>query len=112
MMCSSTPRKSKVAFSRFAFCLLFLSRATIAEDFVWEKAFWQARQLREQGLYAEAEKAHLLALAEAEKLVPEDRRLASSLSNLATLYHTTARLSEAEPLYRRALLIWERLSDP
>ena len=70
----------------------------------------EAKKLRQQGRYAEAEQAHLLAVAEAEKFGPEDRRLALSLNELAALYHTTGRLREAEPLYRRALAIWERSS--
>ena len=65
----------------------------------------RGKTIREQGLYAEAEKAHLLALAEAEKFVPEDSRLATSLNNLARLYLAQGRYPEVEPLLRRALSI-------
>jgi len=33
------------------------------------------------------------------------------LNELAVLHHAGGRLSEAEPLYRRALAIWEKLPD-
>lgn len=44
----------------------------------------------------------------AEEVWPENRRLAWSLNELAVFYHDTGRLSEAEPLYRRALAIQEK----
>ena len=53
----------------------------------------------------------LHGLAEAEKFGPEDRRLAVTLNELAALYHASLRFSEAEPLYRRALGIWEKFPD-
>ena len=35
--------------------------------------------------------------------------LAAPLDNLAVLYRGTGRYTEAEPLYRRALVIWEKI---
>ena len=95
-----------------ALFLSFPTRTSLAEEDVWQKANTEGKQLRQQGRYAEAEKAYLLAVAEAEKLGPENRHLALSLNELAAWYHATGRLSEAEPLYRRALTIWEKLSEP
>ena len=66
-------------------CLLIPNRS-LAEDDLWQKTIREGMQLREQGRYAEAEKAYRLALAEAEKFGPEDRRLALSLNNLAVLF--------------------------
>ncbi len=94
-----------------AFCLFFLDRTTLGEDVPWQKAIREGKQLRAQGRYAEAQKIHLLALAEAEKFGPEDPRLALSLNKLAILYHATGQLSEAEPLYRKALAVWEKLPE-
>jgi tetratricopeptide (TPR) repeat protein len=102
-MCSATQWLATGA--GLILCFLIPSR-TVAEDNLWQKAFDEGKQLREQGRYAEAEKAHLLAVAEAEKFGPEDRRVAASLNNLAALYYDTGRLSEAESLYRRALALW------
>ena len=94
------------------FCLFLPEKTSLGQDTRWQDQLNEAKQLREQGRYPEAEKAHFLALAEAEKFGPEDRRFASSLNNLAALYHDTGRLSEAEPLYRRSLAVWEKLSEP
>jgi tetratricopeptide (TPR) repeat protein len=94
-----------------ALCLCFPNKTTLAEDALWQQAIGEGKQLRERGRYVEAERVHLLALGEAEKFGSEDRRLALSLNGLAALYHATGRLREAEPLYRRSLAIWERLSE-
>jgi len=110
-MCTATRWLTKGASIALALCLFLPSRTTPAEESVWQKAIREAIHVREQGRYAEAEHAQLLALTEAEEFGPEDRRLALSLNNLAALYHATGRLREAEPLYRRALVIWEKDSE-
>jgi tetratricopeptide (TPR) repeat protein len=111
-MCSATRWLTKGASIGLALCLFLPNPTALAEESVWQKAIPEGKQLREQGRYAEAEQVHVLAVAEAEKFGPEDRRLALSLNELAALYHATGRLREAEPLYRRALAIWERLPEP
>lgn len=103
-MCSATRWLMKGAFMTLALLPSFPTRTTLAQDDVWQKAVNKGRQLRQEGRYAEAEKAYLLAVAEAEKFGPEDRRLAWSLDELAAAYHDTGRLSEAESLYRRGCL--------
>ena len=85
-------------------------KPSLAQENAW-KAIGQGSQLN-AGRSADNEKAHLLALAEAEKFGPEDPRLAASLTDLAGFYHTRGRFSEAEPLYRRALAIWEKSQGP
>ena len=92
---------------KLAVALQFPTTPTLAEDSLWHKLIGEAKQLREEKRYAEAEKQMLLGLAEAEKFGPEDRRLAVSLNELAALYHASLRFSEAEPVYRRALGIWK-----
>jgi hypothetical protein len=102
-MCSATlwlTKGASIAIA-LALCLFLPNRTTLAEDTVWKRCLTEAKKLRQQGRYAESKQAHLLAIAEAEKFGPEDRRLALSLNELAALYHTTGRLREAEPLYRR-----------
>src|SRR5262245_45374840 len=92
----------------FALFLLSLNRPTLADDSLWQKFVGEAKQLREEKRYPEAEKQMLLGLAEAESFGPEDRRLAVTLNELAALYHASLRLNEAEPLYRTAVRIWEK----
>ncbi len=38
--------------------------------------------------------------------------MATSLNNLAELYHAQGKYPEAEPLYQRALAIWEKALGP
>jgi len=88
---------------------LLLSSVALSEDSLWQKINSEGKELREQGRYDEAEKASSHALAEAEKLGPEDYRVAISLNELAIVCHLRGRLDDAERLYRRALGIWEKL---
>jgi hypothetical protein len=92
-MCSPTRWLAKRTFITIALCLFLPIRTTLAEDALWHKAVREAKQLREQGRYAEAEKAHRLALAEAEKFGAEDRRLALSLKRSASRNPVGFRLS-------------------
>jgi len=43
---------------------------------------------------------------------PTILQLAPSLNNLAALYHAQGRYDEAEPLYRRALALYEQVLGP
>ena len=66
----------------------------------------------QQGRYGEAEKRWLAALKEAEGFGPDDERLATSLNDLALLYQARGNYAEAEPLYKRSLVIWEKALGP
>ncbi len=57
------------------------------------------------------EPVYQAALRMADEFDPEDLRTAVTLNELAVLHHAGGRLSEAEPLYRRALAIWEKLPE-
>ena len=95
-----------------AFCVCFPGRTTsLAQETSWQDHLGDGQKLREQGRYTEAEKVYSAVLVEAETFGPEDRRVAITLNKLAGLYHARGRLSEAEPLYRRALAIWEKLPE-
>ncbi len=52
------------------------------------------------------------ALSLAEAFGPNDPRLGGTLYALALLYNTQGRYAEAEPLYKRALAIWEKALGP
>jgi len=54
------------------------------------------------------EKSFQAAVKEAERFGLQDPRLATSLNNLASLYHRQGKYTEAEPLYKRSLTIWEK----
>ena len=89
------------------FCGVFLSTQACTE-MRWRMQNAAGQEAYEQVRYDEAEKAWLLALQEAENFGPADPRLATSLDNLALLYHAQGNYAEAEPLYQRALAIWEK----
>ena len=66
----------------------------------------------QQGDHAEAERQFVPALKEAERFDREDPRLATSLNNLAAVYKAQGRHAEAEPLYKHALAIDEKILGP
>jgi tetratricopeptide (TPR) repeat protein len=88
--------------------VLGVSRAADPQVTSWETHVTAGAKAYQEGRYAEAEKSWVAAAKEAEAFGPEDPRLATSLNNLALLYHARGRYAEAEPLYRRALAIWEK----
>jgi len=71
-MCSATRWLTKGAFIALALCLFLPNRTTLGEDSLWQKAITEGKQLRQQGHYAEAERAYLLALAEAPPVCKND----------------------------------------
>jgi tetratricopeptide (TPR) repeat protein len=63
-----------------------------------------------QGRYREAEPLYKRALMIREKVLEEGHpSIATTLSDLASLYRAQGRYGEAEPLYRRALSINEKV---
>ena len=70
-----------------------------------------AEKAYRQGQYHEAELQFVQAEKEAESFGLFDHRLAKTLNNLGRLYVREARYREAEPLFKRALGIWERDGD-
>jgi tetratricopeptide (TPR) repeat protein len=87
----------------------------------WDFAFQEAARLLTtagyyldgRARYGEAEPLYQRARAIYEKaLGPEHPELATSLNNLAALYHAQGKYGEAEPLYQRARAIWEKALGP
>jgi len=78
----------------------------------WRESLEGGDRSRRLGKYAESRQSYLQALAEAEKFGPDDRRLAATLNNLAALLFDYGDYAQAEPLFRRALGIFERLASP
>ncbi len=87
-----------------------LSAANVAftQSSNWDKYNNAGRIAYEEGHYDEAEKSWSLGLEEAEKLGPDDSRLATSLHNMATVYSTQSKLAEIEQVYKRAATIYEK----
>ena len=75
----------------------------------WEEYNAAGAEALEQGNYAEAERQFLAAVQESENFAPQDPVLAMSLNNLAEAYRAQGKYAQAEPLYRRALSIDEKV---
>jgi len=88
----------------FLSVLLFLPSSQ-AEDPAWLRYSNSGVEAIQHGHYAEAEKMLTAARTEAEKFGPEDKRLATCLANLASLYDKQGKQEEAKELFKKALTI-------
>lgn len=79
---------------------------------MWERYNVAGQQAMSAGKHKDAEGHFQLALTEAEKLGEADARLPTSLNNLANCLRAQGRLTEAEPLYKRALTVKEKAVGP
>jgi hypothetical protein len=75
----------------------------------WEQHMESASRAFAEHREGEAESASRAALADAERLGPENPHLFPPLDRLGTFYQAKGRSAEAEPLLRRALVLRERL---
>ena len=65
-----------------------------------------------RGENEEAERFFLSAWQVAEGFAPDDPRRATTLNNLGQIYHALGKYSEAEPVYRQAMALCERIGAP
>src|SRR6266699_609500 len=79
-----------------------------AQSIEWTDAMNAASKALEKSQYGESEKWLRIAIGEAEKFGPEDRRLAESLTSLGVVLYFQGKYDAAEALYKRALLILEK----
>ncbi len=92
--------------------ILCLASFAVAQDTLWQTYMQATSRAYAHGQYPAAEKWLLAALREAEKFGEQDPRLARTLNALGEVYRTQGKYAEAEPLYRRALAIWEKALGP
>src|SRR5437879_154755 len=78
--------------------LVFHPGWAACDEVRWTESINVGNRYHGEGKYAEAEKAYLTALKEAEQFPEEDPRLSVSLNNLGFLYYDQGRYGEAEPL--------------
>ncbi len=83
-----------------------------APDATWEMRIAAATYAFLQGDEVEAETQFRAAIEQAEKFAADDPRRARSLNELAVVYSAQGRYADAEPLYKRALAIWEKALGP
>lgn len=92
--------------------VMLLATHASAQNTLWEKYNDAGKNAFQQGRYAETEKQFKAALKEAEQFGSEDPRLAATLNNLADVYRAQGKYALAEPLYQRALAIFEKAPGP
>ncbi|HEX7784784.1 MAG TPA: tetratricopeptide repeat protein, partial [Methylomirabilota bacterium] len=97
-----------------ALLLLVAARASAqpADPQSWESPMAAGDRAYQQGRYAEAERFFTSALERAERVGPQDPRVALSLGLLAAAYQAGGSYAPAEPLLQRALVIGETLLGP
>ena len=84
-----------------------------AQGIEWETLNDEVMSLYRQGRYDRAVIVAKKALQVAEKAVgPDHPSVATSLNNLAELYHTQGQYAQAEPLCKRSLAIREEAFGP
>ena len=89
------------------------SRTSAADpDALWQQIYDAGREAYERADYSRSQKMFAAAVKEAERFPDPDLRLARSLNNLAAAYAAQEKYAEAEPLYRRALAILEKVRGP
>jgi len=94
------------------FCVVFVSMQVNAQEAQWKAHMSTGVNAYREGRYSEAVESFQGAVKEAEAFGPHDPRLATSLNNLAGLYNYQGKYAQAEPLYQRSLVIWEKALGP
>jgi tetratricopeptide (TPR) repeat protein len=78
----------------------------------WHDAMDAAERAIRDGRVEDAERSLRSAIAEVDRPGAPRIRLARSVEALADLYHSRERLEQAEPLYLRAIVLWEETLGP
>jgi tetratricopeptide (TPR) repeat protein len=79
-----------------------------AQETLWNTWRNGGLQALQEGRLADAERLLIAALEQAEKYGAEDLRVADAANDLAVVYATAGRATEAELLFQRALMIGEK----
>lgn len=104
--------KILLAVAAAAFLSIPASAAGRRDTAIWNRHMTRGQFLYEAGKYDAAARQLKIALATAEKFGPRDIRLASTLNRLADVYHDQGKYAEAEPLYKRSLVLTRRILGP
>ncbi len=89
-------------------CLVFVLIQARTQETQWREHLAAGAKAHREGRYSDAVNSFQAAAKDAEAFGPQDPRLATSLNNLAGLYHQQGKYNEAEPLYKRSLAIVEK----
>src|SRR6266536_1236417 len=110
-MCRRSGRRIISRSFRSAFITLIVLAvwhgSTSAQSVEWNDAMNAASKAMEKSQYGESEKWLRIAIGEAEKFGPRDRRLAETLTSLGFVLYSQGKYVAAETVYKRALEILE-----
>ena len=93
-------------------CLVLVLIQAPTQETQWRKHLAAGAKAHQEGRYSDAVNSFQAAAKDAEAFGPQDPRLATSLNNLARVYHQQGKYNEAEPLYKRSLAIVEKALGP
>jgi tetratricopeptide (TPR) repeat protein len=79
---------------------------------MWERYNLAGQQAMSSGKSADAEAQFRMALQEAEKIGPQDPKVALSATNLANCLRQQGKLAEAESFYKKAIEVKEKAFGP
>ena len=82
------------------------------EDRIWQELFKEAQQFLREGNHENALKEFRGALNVAEKFGEDDTRLVQSISGLALAHSVRHEFQDAEPLFKRAVILTEKAHGP
>ena len=91
----------------FGFMAWLLALVAGCSQPTWEATMQAGEAAMQRGNYAEAERIFAVAVTRAEEAGLQDRRVAVTLSRLAQAYSSQGKYVEAEPVYLRALEIYQ-----
>ncbi len=97
---------------RWALCglaIALLPCVLVAQGNLWQEKNEAGNAAAQAGKYPSAEKLYLEAIKQAEAFGKTDLRLATSLANLATVYHLESKYPEAKDYYQRAIRVLEKV---
>ena len=106
-----TSHKTRWFLAGLVFLALWPAQAS-AQQGAWERHMGAAVAAYQQSNYAEAVAQSKAALKAREAFGSEYPRLANTFSNLSLFYNAQGKYARAEPLYRRALAIVEKVLGP
>src|SRR6185295_10997516 len=102
-----TPCRCRVPGIGVIMVIAMLGLAACSQESGWEASMTAGRRAADRGDYATAERNYSGAIVKAERFGIEDVRVAQSVSQLAQVYVAQGKFGEAEPLYLRALAIYQ-----
>jgi tetratricopeptide (TPR) repeat protein len=106
-----TQKEIAVTRHRLLVLLVLCCGALYSQQSLWEQNMREGNRARAEGRYPAAEQGYRAALEPEKDFGENDPHLANTLNSLAVLCYDQGRYTEAEPLFRGAIAIWEKSGE-